>query len=165
LAAVDVDAGVKAKFSDLVVDAGMSALRILLMGHAMEKKHGFLEAKHKEVVEHVEKWKHKITGMDARLKEALKDKKVAETEVGDVKEAKKVVESERDDLKDKVGDLEKKLDDALAVVEEGKGALAQYFDDGFKRATQQVLHFNLEAKMDELDPFKILVDGKLVEEE
>lgn len=32
LAKVDVDAGVKAKFSDLVADAGISVLRVLLMG-------------------------------------------------------------------------------------------------------------------------------------
>lgn len=65
---VDVDAGVKAKFSDLVVDAGISVLRVLLMGNAMEKKHGILEAKYKDTIEDAEKWKHKVTGMKARLK-------------------------------------------------------------------------------------------------
>jgi hypothetical protein len=39
LAKVDVDDAVKAKFGDLVADAGTAALRVLLMGHAMEVKH------------------------------------------------------------------------------------------------------------------------------
>lgn len=89
LAAVDFDACVKAKFSELVTDAGVSALRILLMDHAIEKKHGVLEAKHKQAVEDVEKWKHKATRLKTRLKEALKDKKAVETEVGKLKEVKK----------------------------------------------------------------------------
>ena len=95
LTAVDVDVGVKAKFADLVADAGLFALRVLLMVHAMEKKHGALEAKYKDAAENVEKWKYKVTGMDARLKEALKDKKAAENEVEEMKEAKEVVEAER----------------------------------------------------------------------
>jgi len=88
LTAVDVDAGVKVKFSDLVADAGSVALWILLMGHAMELKHGVVEAQCKEATEDVEKWKHKATSMEARLKEALKDKKVAEKESGEMKEEK-----------------------------------------------------------------------------
>lgn len=40
--------------------------------------------------------------------------------------------------------------------------LAVYFDNGFKRAIEQVLLFNPEAKMDELDPF---VGGKIVDDE
>lgn len=46
-----------------------------------------------------------------------------------------------------------------------KGALALYFDNGFECAKAQVLHFNPDAKVDELDPFKVLVDGKLIDEE
>ncbi|RHN78850.1 hypothetical protein MtrunA17_Chr1g0170441 [Medicago truncatula] len=42
LAEVDIDAGVTSKFGELVMDAGMSALRVLLLGHMMEKKHGDL---------------------------------------------------------------------------------------------------------------------------
>lgn len=57
-----------------------------------------MEAKYKEASEDVEKWKHKATSMEARLKEDLKDKKTAEKEVGKMKQAKKVVESERDSL-------------------------------------------------------------------
>jgi hypothetical protein len=45
-AKVDVDAAVKAKFSDLVSDAGTAALRVLLMSHAMELKYGTVEKKH-----------------------------------------------------------------------------------------------------------------------
>lgn len=105
LAAVDVDVGVKAKFSDLVVDVGVSALRMMWMGHAMEKKHSVLEAEHKEVVEDVEMWKHKVTRMETRLKEALKDKIAAKKEVGEFKEAKEVVESKKDAVKGQVGEL------------------------------------------------------------
>ena len=57
LAKVDVDAGVKAKFNDLVNDASEDA----------------------------EKWKHKVTGMEERWKEALKEKKVAEEKAKDTK--------------------------------------------------------------------------------
>jgi len=38
------------------------------MGHAKEKKHGILEAKCKDTTEDAEKWKHKVTGMETRLK-------------------------------------------------------------------------------------------------
>jgi hypothetical protein len=51
------------------------------------------------------------------------------------------------------------------VVDEGRRSLAIYFENGFKRATEQVLLLNPDAKMDELDPFKIIVDGKLVDDE
>ncbi|AES70287.1 hypothetical protein MTR_3g050960 [Medicago truncatula] len=44
-------------------------------------------------------------------------------------------------------------------VEDGKGALALYFDNGFERALVQVLHFHPDAKVDELDPFNVLIDG------
>ena len=43
LAEVDVDAGLKSKFGELVMDAGMSPPRVLLLGHVMEKKHGAFE--------------------------------------------------------------------------------------------------------------------------
>ena len=55
--------------------------------------------------------------------------------------------------------------DAKNAIDEGRQTLAVYFDSGFKRATSQVLHFNPDAKVDELDSFKIIVDGKLVDEE
>jgi len=57
------------------------------------------------------------------------------------------------------------LADAKNAIDEGRQTLAVYFDSGFKRATSQVLHFNPDAKVDELDSFKIIVDGKLVDEE
>jgi hypothetical protein len=41
----DVDAGMKSKYCKLVMDAGESALRILLMNHVMERKHLDLEKK------------------------------------------------------------------------------------------------------------------------
>jgi len=172
LAAVDVDAGVAAKFRDLVVDVGVSVLRVLLMGHAMEKKYVDLEGNHKDVVEDVEKWKHKATGLEVRLKEALKEKsavekekKAAEEEMESLKEAKEAAETERDSLKTRVGELEGELAKATVAVEEGKGALALYFESGFKRATEHVLHFNPDAKVDELNSFKIVVNGELVDEE
>lgn len=49
------------------MDAGESALRILLMNHVMDKKHIDLEKKYKDVAEDVEKWKHKATGLQSRL--------------------------------------------------------------------------------------------------
>jgi signal transduction histidine kinase len=61
--------------------------------------------------------------LKTRLKEALKDKKAAEKEAGEFKEAKEAVESEKDALKEKVGELEKKLADAHSTVEEGRGRL------------------------------------------
>jgi hypothetical protein len=42
--------------------------------------------------------------------------------------------------------------------------LAVYFENGFRRAKEQVLLFNPEAKVDELDPFKVVVEGKLVDD-
>lgn len=105
LAPIDIEAGVKAKFGDLAVDAGSAALRILLLGHAMELKHGIVEKQYKEVVEDVEKWKHKATDLEGRLKEALKEKKTAEKELDDMKEVKKIVEIERDAHKDEVEKL------------------------------------------------------------
>lgn len=101
-AQIDVDAGVKAKFSDLVADAGSAALRIMLLGHAMELKHGVVEKQHKEAAEEVEKWKHKATGLEGRLKDALKEKKTAERELDDLKEMKEIEEKERDEEKDEV---------------------------------------------------------------
>lgn len=71
LAEVDIDAGVTSKFGELVMDADMSALRVLLLGHMMEKKHGDLQVKYKNVSEDVDKWKNKVTGLEARLKEVL----------------------------------------------------------------------------------------------
>jgi hypothetical protein len=64
---VDVDAGMKSKYGVLVMDAGESALRILLMNHVMDKKHIDLEKKYKDVAEDVEKSKHKATGLQSRL--------------------------------------------------------------------------------------------------
>lgn len=60
---VDVDAGLKSKFSDLVMDAGESALRILLMNHVMERKFIDTEKKCKDATEDVNKWKHKADGV------------------------------------------------------------------------------------------------------
>lgn len=54
---------------------------------------------------------------------------------------------------------------ANAAVEEGRATLAKYFNDDFKRAKEKVLHFNLDAKVDEFDPFKIPVDRALEDEE
>jgi hypothetical protein len=158
LAKVDVDAAVKAKFGDLVMDAGTAALRVLLMDHAMEVKYELLEKKHKDAVEDVEKWKHKSTGLEGRLADALKEKKAAEEALEEMKLAKENAERERDE-KDAA------LKKAELAVDEGRRALAVYFENGFKRATEQVLLFNPEAKMDELDPFKIIIDGKLEDDE
>lgn len=63
LAEVDMEVGLKSKYSDLVNDAGVSVLRTLLMNHAMEAKHLKLERKYKDTAEDVEKWRHKAAGL------------------------------------------------------------------------------------------------------
>lgn len=157
LAEVDVQAGMKAKFGDLVMDAGMSALRVLLMGNVMEKKHELLEAKHKDAAEDVEKWKHKATGLEARLSVALKEKKASDKVAEDAKKAQEAAEAEREKLKASLAAMQVEL-------EASRGELALYFDNGFERAKDQVLLFNPDAKLEELDPFKVIVNGELVEE-
>jgi hypothetical protein len=96
---VDVEAGVKAKCSDLVADAGTAALRILLMNHCLKVKHDPVEKKYNDAVEDVEKWKHKSPGLDGRLKEALKDKIAAEAALEEMKQAKEAAERERDETR------------------------------------------------------------------
>jgi DNA repair exonuclease SbcCD ATPase subunit len=151
LAKVDVDACVKANFSDLVTNAGVSALWVLLIGHAMEKKHVALQEKYKDASEDVEIWKHKATGLEGRLKDALADKKVAKKAVTDLKVEKEVVELERDSWKEKAAGLESDIVKAQAAMEEGKGDLSLYFDNGFERA---------RARMS----FILTPDGKFVNE-
>lgn len=161
----DVDAGVKAKYKDLVADAGMAALRVLLMQHAMELKHESVEQKLKDAVEDVEAWKHKCAGFEGRLKDALKENKTIAQELKEAKQAREVAEKEKEAQKLEVGRLQESLKESEDAVEAGKAALALYFDNGFEQAKQQVLVFNPEAKLDELDPFKVVVDGKLVDDE
>jgi hypothetical protein len=43
--------------------------------------------------------------------------------------------------------------------------LAIYFEKGYEHAKEQVLLFNPDAKVEELDPFKVIVDGELVDYE
>jgi septal ring factor EnvC (AmiA/AmiB activator) len=157
-AKVDVEAGVKAKCSDLVADTGTAALRILLLNHCLEVKHDLVEKKYNDTVEDVEKWKHKSAGLDGRLKEALRDKKDAEDALEEMKQAKEMAENERDESR-------AALKRSEAAVDEGRRSLAVYFENGFRRAKEQVLLFNPEAKVEELDPFKIIVDGELVDDE
>ena len=45
-----------------------------------------------------------------------------------------------------------------------KGALVEYFDDGFERAREQAQHFP-EGDFSGLDSFKIVKDGELIDEE
>lgn len=106
----DVDARVKAKFKDLVADAGSAALRVLLMQHAMELKHEKVEKDLKDASEDVEKWKHKCTGFEARLKDALKEKKAAEKELGEMREAKEAANREKEDQKAEKEKLQQALD-------------------------------------------------------
>jgi chromosome segregation ATPase len=98
-AKVDVEAGVKAKCSDLVADIGTAALRALLLSHCLEVKHDLVEKKYNNAAEDVEKWKHKSSGLDDRLKEALKDKKATEDALEEIKKAKEAAETERDETK------------------------------------------------------------------
>jgi hypothetical protein len=157
-AKVDVEAGVKAKCSNLVADTGTAALRILLMSHCLEVKHDFVEKKYNDAAEDVEKWRHKSVGLEGRLEEALRDKKAAEDALEEMKQAKEMAKKERDESKTA-------LERSEAAVDEGRRSLAVNFENGFSRAKEQVLLFNPEAKVEELDPFKIIVDGELVDDE
>jgi hypothetical protein len=121
-------------------------------------KYGAVEKKHQDAAEDVEKWKHKAVGLEGRLTEALKDKKAVVKALEEMTKAKEAAELERDE-KDAA------LKKAELAVDDGSRSLAIYFENGFKRATEQVLLLNPDAKMDELDPFKIIVDGKLVDDE
>jgi hypothetical protein len=158
LAKADVKAGMKAKSSDLVADSNTAALRIMLMNHCLGMKHDEVAKKYHDAVEDTEKWKHKCTGLDGRLKEALKEKAIAEAALEEMKQAKEAAEGERDEVKSA-------LEKSESAVDEGRRSLAVYFEDGFRRAKEQVLLFNPEAKVDELDSFKIIVDGELVDDE
>jgi hypothetical protein len=157
-AQVDVEAAVKAKSSDLVADVGTAALRTLLLSHAWELKYGSLEKKHLDAAEDVEKWKHKAVGLEGRLSDALQEKKAAEKALEEMKREKEAAEKERDE-KDAA------LKKSNLAVDEGRRSLAVYFQNGFKLATEQVALFNPEAKLEELDPFKVIVDGQLVDDE
>jgi chromosome segregation ATPase len=155
---VDVEAGLKAKCSDLVADIHTAALRTMLLSHCLETKYDLVEKKHNDAAEDVEKWKHKSSGLESRLKEALKDKAAAESALEEMKQAKEDAEAEKDATK-------AVLEKSELAVDEGRRALALYFENGFMRAKEQVLLFNPEAKVEELDPFKIIVDGELVDDE
>jgi chromosome segregation ATPase len=155
---VDVEAGVKAKCSDLVADIHTAALRTMLLSHCLETKYDLVEKKHNDAAEDVEKWKHKSSGLESRLKEALKDKTAAESALEEMKQAKEDAEAEKDAMK-------AALEKSELAVDEGRRALALYFEDDFMRAKEQVLLFNPEAKVEELDPFKIIVNGELVDDE
>jgi len=96
--------------------------------------------------------------LDGRLKDALKEKAIAEAALEEMKQAKEAAEGERDEVKSA-------LEKSELAVDEGRRSLAVYFENGFRRAKEQVLLFNPEAKVDELDPFKIIVDGELVDDE
>jgi septal ring factor EnvC (AmiA/AmiB activator) len=117
-----------------------------------------MEKKCQDAAEDVEKWKHKSTGLDGRLKDALKEKKAVEKALEEMKQAKEAAEKERDE--NKVA-----LEKSNLAVEEGRRVLAVYFENGFKHATEQVLLFNPEEKMEGLNPFKVIVGDKLVDDE
>jgi septal ring factor EnvC (AmiA/AmiB activator) len=155
---VDVEAGVKAKCSDLVADIHTAALRTMLLSHCLETKYDLVEKKHNDATEDVGKWKHKSAGLESRLKEALQDKTAAESALEEMKRAKEEAKAERDSAK-------AALEKSQLAVDEGRRALAMYFEDGFMRAKDQVLLFNPDAKVDELDPFKIIANGELVDDE
>ena len=95
-AKVDVEAGVKAKCSDLVAGIGSAALRTLLLAHCLEIKQDSVEKKYKDAAEDVEKWKHKAVGLEGRLSDALQEKKAAEKALEEMKRAKEAAEKDRD---------------------------------------------------------------------
>lgn len=80
-----------------------------------------------------------------------------EKEKAELQSEKVELESQNLQLK---GDLEK----SRAEVEDGKMALAGFFEDGFERAKMQVLHFYPDLDLSGLDSLKIIQDGELVDE-
>jgi septal ring factor EnvC (AmiA/AmiB activator) len=155
---IDIEAGVKAKCNDLVVDMNTATLRTMMLSHCLEVKHDLVEKKYNDAAEDVEKWKHKSSGLKSRLREALKDKAAAESALEEMTQAKDAAETEK-------GEMKTALEKSELAVDEGRRSLAIYFENGFRRAKEQVLLFNPEAKVDELDPFKVIVDGELVDDE
>jgi chromosome segregation ATPase len=81
-----------------------------------------------------------------------------ETKLASANSEKEAVELERDSLKEKKVELEEE-------VKKCKGALAEYYEDGFECVREQALYFYPEADLSVLDSFKIVIDGKLVDEE
>jgi chromosome segregation ATPase len=146
---VDVEAGVKAKCSDLVADINTATLRTMLLSHCLEVKHDLVEKRHNDAAEDVEKWKHKSSGLESRLKEALKDKAATESALEEMKQAKEAAETEK-------GEMKVALEKSELAVDEGRRSLAVHFENGFRHAKEQVLFFNPEAKVEELDPFKVM---------
>lgn len=99
--------------------------------------------------------------MNGALKSKGKAEEIAkssEEKLATLTTEKEAVELERDSLKERNVQLEEE-------VKECKGALAKYFDDGFERAREQAKWFYPEADFSGLDAFKIVEDGKLVDEE
>jgi len=80
-----------------------------------------------------------------------------------MKEAKETVEKESQAQKDEVTRLQRALDEANSAVEDGRRALGVYFDKGFQRAREQVIFFNPQAKVDELDSSKVILHGNFVD--
>jgi len=105
----------------------------------------------------VERLKHKATSLESRLKDVVEAKKTTEKFVKDMTAEKDALELKRDTLKEKAAKLEEDLVAARAEVKESKGVLAEYFDDDFEHARAQALHFDPDAYLSGLDPFKILV--------
>jgi len=135
------------------------------MNHVMEKKFANMEKSCKDATEDATKWKRKANGLQTRLTEALESKKDVETSVKDLETKMMSANSEKEAVELERGSLKERNTELEAEVKKCKGALAEYFDNGFERARAQALHFYPEADLSGLDSFKIVVDGQLVDEE
>ncbi|AES70118.2 hypothetical protein MTR_3g048220 [Medicago truncatula] len=162
--AVDKDAAFHGKFDELVQDAGTSALRTLLYIRSMEKKHEVLEKEYQDSVKDVEKFKHKAIAFEERVEGLLKEKAVLEKAVTDAEKEKSDWQVEKGELDAQNTKLKDDLKKSKDEVENGKMALAGFFEDGFQRAKSQVAHFYPELDLSGLDSLKFVQDGELVEE-
>ncbi|RHN45100.1 hypothetical protein MtrunA17_Chr7g0226631 [Medicago truncatula] len=162
--AVDKDAAFHGKFDELVLDAGTSALRTLLYIQSMEKKHEALEKEYQDSVKDVEKFKHKASAFEERVEGLLKDKAALEKAVADAEKEKTDWQVEKSNLETQNAKLKDDLNKSQAEVEDGKMALAGFFEDGFQRAKSQVAHFYPNLDLSGLDSLKFVQDGELIEE-
>jgi len=85
--------------------------------------------------------------------------------VTNLTEEKDSLIQEGDELKEKIAKFEEDIAQAQTDVKNGKMALAETFDGGFEHAKVQTIHFHPTLDLSGLDPYKILVNDELVDEE
>ncbi|RHN51914.1 hypothetical protein MtrunA17_Chr6g0474441 [Medicago truncatula] len=129
-----------------------------------EKKHEALEKEYQDSVKDVEKFKHKATAFEERVEGLLKEKAVLEKTVANAEKVKSDWQVEKGELETQNTKLRDDLKKSQDKVEDGKMALAGFFEDGFQRAKSQVAYFYPNLDLSGLDSLKFVQDGELVEE-